>query len=85
LPVVLYGCEIWSLTLKEEHRLKVFVFQNTVLRIFGLKGDEILSLRKMHNENVHNLLFAKCNYNDQAKGDEIGRARSMNGEGEELV
>jgi hypothetical protein len=36
LPVVLYGCEIWSLTLKEEHRLRVF--ENRVLRkIFGPK------------------------------------------------
>jgi hypothetical protein len=37
LPVVLYGCETWSLTLREEHRLRVF--ENRVLRrIFGLKG-----------------------------------------------
>jgi hypothetical protein len=37
LPVVLYGCETWSLTLKEEHRLRVF--ENKVLRrIFGLKA-----------------------------------------------
>jgi hypothetical protein len=39
LPVVLYGCETWSLTLREEHRLRVF--ENMVLRkIFGLKRDE---------------------------------------------
>jgi hypothetical protein len=39
LPVVLCGCETWSLTLKEEHRLRVF--ENSVLRrIFGLKRDE---------------------------------------------
>jgi hypothetical protein len=39
LPVVLYGCETWSLTLREEHRLRVF--ENRVLRrIFGLKRDE---------------------------------------------
>jgi hypothetical protein len=38
---VLYGCETWSLTLKEEHRLKIF--ENRVLtRIFGLKRDEII-------------------------------------------
>jgi hypothetical protein len=37
LPVVLYGCETWSLTLREEHRLKVF--ENRVLRRkFGLRG-----------------------------------------------
>jgi len=39
-PVVLYGCETWSLALREEHRLRVF--ENRVLRrIFGLKRDEI--------------------------------------------
>ena len=38
LPVVLYGCETWSLTLREEHRL--MVFENKVLRkIFGSKRD----------------------------------------------
>jgi hypothetical protein len=41
LPVVLYGCETWSLTLKEEHRGRVF--ENRVLRrIFGPKRDEII-------------------------------------------
>jgi hypothetical protein len=40
LPVVLYGCETWSLTLREEHRLRVF--ENRVLRrIFGPKKDEM--------------------------------------------
>jgi hypothetical protein len=40
LPVVLYGCESWSLTLREECRLKVF--ENRVLRrIFGPKRDEV--------------------------------------------
>jgi hypothetical protein len=40
LPVVLYGCEIWPLTLREEHRLRVF--ENRVLRrIFGPKRDEV--------------------------------------------
>jgi hypothetical protein len=39
LPVILYGCETWSLTLREEHRLRVF--ENRVLRrIFGSKRDE---------------------------------------------
>jgi hypothetical protein len=38
LPAVLYGCEIWSLTLREEHRLRLF--ENRVLRrIFGLKRE----------------------------------------------
>jgi hypothetical protein len=40
LPLVLYGCETWSLTLREEHRLRVF--ENRVLwRIFGPKRDEV--------------------------------------------
>jgi hypothetical protein len=39
MPVVLYGCETWSPTLREEHRLRVF--ENRVLRIFGLKRDEV--------------------------------------------
>ena len=39
LPVVLYGCETWSLTLREESRLRVF--ENRVLRVFGPKGDEV--------------------------------------------
>jgi hypothetical protein len=38
-PVVLCGCETWSLTLREEHRLRVF--ENRVLRIFGSKRNEM--------------------------------------------
>jgi hypothetical protein len=51
--VVLYGCEAWSLTLGEEHRLKVF--ENRVLRIFGPKRDEDRSWRKLCNDELHNL------------------------------
>jgi hypothetical protein len=52
LPVVLYGCETWPLTLREEHRLKVF--GNRVLRrIYGPKRDEIMrGWRKLHNEEL---------------------------------
>jgi hypothetical protein len=55
LPVVLYGCEIWSLTLREEHRLRVF--ENKVLRrIFGPKRDEVTGgWRKLHNEELRDL------------------------------
>jgi hypothetical protein len=55
LPVVLYGCETWSLTLREEHRLRVF--ENRVLRrIFGLKRDEVTGeWRKLHNEELRDL------------------------------
>ena len=43
LPVVLYGCETWSLTLREEHRLRVF--EHMVLRrIFGPKRDEVTEI-----------------------------------------
>jgi len=50
LPVVLYGCETWSLTLREERRLRVF--ENRVLRrIFGPKRDEVAGeWRKLHND-----------------------------------
>jgi hypothetical protein len=55
LPVVLYGCETWSLTLREEHRLRVF--ENRVLRrIFGSKRDEVTGeWRKLHNEELRDL------------------------------
>jgi hypothetical protein len=54
LPVVLYGCETWYLTLREEHILRVF--ENRVLRrIFGPKSDEVTGeWRKLHNEELHN-------------------------------
>jgi hypothetical protein len=53
LPVVLYGCEAWSLTLSEEHRLRVS--ENRVLTIFGPKRDEDGSWRKLHNDELHSL------------------------------
>jgi hypothetical protein len=55
LPVVLYGCETLSLTLRGEHRLRVF--ENRVLRrIFGPKRDKVTGgWRKLHNEELHGL------------------------------
>jgi hypothetical protein len=55
LPVVLHGCETWSLTLREEHRLGVF--ENRMLRrIFGPKRDEVTGeWRKLRNEELHEL------------------------------
>jgi hypothetical protein len=55
LPVVLYGCETWSLTLWEEHKLRVF--ENRVLRgICRPKRDEVTGeWRKLHNGELHNL------------------------------
>jgi hypothetical protein len=50
LPVLLYGCETWSLTLREEHRLRV------LRRIFGPKREEVTGeWRKLHNEELHDL------------------------------
>ena len=54
LPVVLYGCETWSLTLREERRLRVF--ESRVLRVFGPKRDEVTGeWRKLHNEELRDL------------------------------
>jgi hypothetical protein len=54
LPVVLYGCETWFLTLRKKHRLRVF--ENGVLRrIFGPKREEDGSWRKLHNDELRNL------------------------------
>ena len=62
LPVVLYGCETWPLTLREEHRLRVF--ENRVLRrVFGPKRDEVTGeWKKLHYEELiictaHPILF----------------------------
>jgi hypothetical protein len=55
LPVVLYGCNTWSLTLREKRRLRVF--ENRVLRrVFGPKRDEVTGeWRKLHNEELKDL------------------------------
>jgi len=51
LPAVLYGCETWSLTLREERRLRVF--ENRLLRVFGPKRDEVTGeWRKLHNDEL---------------------------------
>ena len=54
LTVVLYVCETWSFTLREESRLRVF--ENRILRrIFGPKRDENGEWRRLHNEELHSL------------------------------
>ena len=55
LPVVLYECETWSLTLREEGKLRVF--ENMVLRrIFGPRRDEVMGeWRRLHNEELNDL------------------------------
>jgi hypothetical protein len=58
LPVVLFGCETWALTLREEQRLRVS--ENGVLRgMFGPKRDEVTGYwRKQNNQELHNLYFS---------------------------
>ena len=60
LPVVFYGCETWSLTLREKRGLRVF--ENRVLRrMFGPKRDEVTGeWRKLHNEEL-NVLYSLPN------------------------
>ena len=54
LPVVLYGCETWSLTLREGSRLRIF--ENRIqVRIFGPKRDENVEWRRLHNEELQSL------------------------------
>jgi len=55
LPIVLYGCETWSLTLREEWKLRLF--ENMVLRrIFGPRMDEVTGeWRILHNEELNDL------------------------------
>jgi hypothetical protein len=67
--VVLYGCETWSLTLRDEYRPRVS--ENSVpRRIFGPRRDEVTGgWRKLHNKEIHNLYSSPSyNYNDQVKG-----------------
>jgi hypothetical protein len=56
LPV-LYGYETWSLTMMDEHRLRVL--ENRVLRkIFGPKRDQVTEWRRLHSEELHDLYFS---------------------------
>jgi hypothetical protein len=56
LPIIFHGCETWSLTLREERRLRVF--ENRMLRrVFGTKRDEVIGeCRKLHNEELSSTL-----------------------------
>jgi hypothetical protein len=57
MPVVPYDCETWSLTLREELRLRLF--ENRILRrIFRLKSDENGKRRRIHNEELHRLYLS---------------------------
>jgi hypothetical protein len=66
LPVLVHGCETWSLTLREEHRLSVFE-KRVLRRIFGPKRDEVTGeWRKLHNEELH-ILYSSQNIIRQIK------------------
>jgi len=55
LPVVLYGCETWSLTLREERKLSVFEYM-VLRRIYELTRDEVTGeWRRLHNEEPNDL------------------------------
>ena len=57
LPVVLYGCKTWSLTLREEHRLRVF--ENRILRgVFRPKRDENGERRMLHSGELDSLYLS---------------------------
>jgi hypothetical protein len=86
LPVVLYGCETWSLTLREGHRLRVF--ENRVLRgIFGLKRDEVTGeWRKLHNGELLNLYSSPDIIRQiKSRGNDVGGACSTHGRVEKRV
>jgi hypothetical protein len=61
LPVVLYGCETWSLTLREEHRLGVFE-KRVLIRTFTPKREEDGSWRKLHNDELHSLYSSPSSF-----------------------
>jgi hypothetical protein len=81
LSLVSCGCETWSLTLRDEHRLRVF--ENRVLRrIFGPKGDEVTGeCRKLYNDELRNLYSSP----DQVKENEVSGSCGTHGRGEESV
>ena len=59
-PIILYGCETWSLTLREERRLRMF--ENRVLRrIFGPKRNEVIRKRILMICTPHLILFVRSN------------------------
>jgi hypothetical protein len=81
LPVVLYGCGTWCLTLREEQRLSVF--ENRALRrIFGPKRDEVAGeWRRLHSGELHNL-YSSPDFVRQIKLSRMGWAGHVAGMGE---
>ena len=83
LPVVLYGCEAWSLTLREEKKLRVF--ENMVLRrIFRPMRDEVTrEWRRLHNEELNGfVLLTQYCAGDKMEKNEMGWACGTYGRGE---
>jgi len=86
LPVVLYGCETWSLALRENRRLRVF--ENRVLRrIFGPKRDEVTGeWRKLHNEELIDLYCSpSIIIGNKIEKNEMGRSCNMYGREERPI
>jgi hypothetical protein len=83
LPIVSYGWETLSVTLREEHRLRVF--ENRVVRgIFGPKRDEVTGeWRKLHNMELHNL-YSSPDIIRQIKSKQMGWAGHVTCMGEEI-
>jgi hypothetical protein len=82
---VLYGCETWSLTFEEEHRLRFF--EKRVLRkISGLKREEDRSWRKLRNDELHSLYFSLDIVRViKIKEDEVGGTCGTHGGGERCL
>jgi hypothetical protein len=76
IPVALYGCETWSLTLWEEHRLRVF--GNRVLReIFGPKREEVAGeCREIHYQKIHNFILKQILLGYSKRDDVSGTCRT---------
>ena len=73
LPIVLYGYETWSITLREESRLRVF--ENRILRrVFGPKRDENGEWRRLHNEDLEEIGISPGNWVDSAQDRNYWRA-----------